>query len=460
MKMLTKREDTIAAIATPAGNGGIGVVRLSGPKAFTILQALLPNPQASLTWEARKLYFTSLADPHSRETIDTGLVCKMFRPHSYTGEDVVELYGHGGKLVMERLLQCVLAGGARLAEPGEYTFRAYLNGKMDLSQAEAVADVIHASSEAALKGAHRQLQGRLAEQVHKLREKILFLMSRVEATLDFPEEDISFLGLREISAKLDEIRQVQQAWLEKFCVGKSLREGIKVVLLGAPNVGKSSLINQFLGEDRAIVHESPGTTRDVVEGSCLYRGVWMQFFDTAGIRASGDPVEQEGIRRTLKTAATADITLLLIDAGAPATEIHDELKRPTLAVVNKIDLNPNLGLIQELQNNKRFQGVYPISALNGTGVQELKASIFNVLGIDNLLNLEQENWISNTRHRECVEKSLEFLNHASLSLQQRMPLECVAEDLKQAAEHLSQITGGISNEEVLTKIFQDFCVGK
>lgn len=457
--------DTIVAIATAPGEGGIGILRLSGPRAAEALFDFWKGRISVDQMQSHRLYLGKLFHPQSHEILDEAMAVRMRAPHSYTGEEIVEIHSHGGPLLLNEILNLLLKSGLRLAEPGEFTRRAYLNGKLDLLQAEAVAELIAAKSEAALHNARAQLEGRLSSQIKPLRERLLTLLSRVEAAIDFPEEDIEILQLAQTQKEIGSIYQTLQSWKEKFNLGRLAREGIRIALIGRPNVGKSSLLNALLREDKAIVHHSPGTTRDVVEGWTSWQGYAFQLFDTAGIREGQEEIEREGIKRSKKIALQADIVLCLIDASA---ELHEEdrlvledLKGRVLLVANKTDLGirtrafpENWQLSPEIL---RKEWLF-ISARCGEGLDKIREAIVEELGLEDAGRSEA--FLNNARHYQALLKASSALQRAEQALQNRLPAECAAADLREAADVLASLLGQISTEDILDKLFSDFCIGK
>ncbi len=478
MKTLPLQNDTIIAVATPPGEGGIGVLRLSGPKAPEALKSIWRGQQSVDRFTSHRLYFGHFFEPNTELCLDKGLAVWMRAPSSYTGEDVVEIQVHGGPLLLHRFLEVLVAWGLRPAAPGEFTRRAFLNGKIDLLQAEAVGALIHAQSEAALHNAQRQLEGRLSQEIKKLRGQCIDLLARVEAAIDFPEEDIEIIAPQQTQTQIEQITRVLRAWLEKFQVGRLLREGVRLALVGRPNVGKSSLLNRLLGEDRAIVHDSPGTTRDVIEAWVHWDGIAYQIFDTAGLREGEEAVEQEGIRRSKLKAESADLILWLIDAAEGWTEADREvaqtLQGRVLLVANKTDKLPtDLGLSElELGFSKgEFSNDLPshwtlaapsplgVSAVQGTGLEKLKQSIGVAVGVTQVRE-QNHAYLNNVRHQRALQQALVSLKRAHQALEGGLPAECVAADLREVAHFLGELIGEISTEDILDKIFQEFCLGK
>lgn len=457
-------ESTIAAIATPHGVGGVGVVRISGPKAKEVLKTLWKNTGKSVdNFATHRLYYGNFIDPASGELVDKGLAVWMQAPHSYTGEDIVEIQIHGSPLLLDKILQCCLAAGAKLAEPGEFTKRAYLNGKIDLAQAEAVADVIAASSEAGLAQAKEHLTGRLSQRIREFQEELVRLRAYVEASIDFPEEDIDLIQKEGILQRLLPIQTTITDLLSTYQEGRIHREGVKAVLVGRPNVGKSSLLNALLGISRAIVHHQPGTTRDVIEESCQLNGYLFRLFDTAGIRTGGDEVEAIGIQRSEALIEEADLILWLVDGSRPLHQADLEYlsKLPlakTFIVINKIDLG--LGFDTESLVLKKDKNRFClISALRGDGLRELQEKMVTFIR-SQAPQEESGIRITKLRHKEALEIAHQELAHAANALESKNPVELIAHHLKKAHEHLGRITGSNVTEDLLDTIFKEFCIGK
>ena len=436
-------DNTIAAIATPPGMGGVSVIRVSGKNAAAIAQTLsgkLPVP--------RHATLATFRDAQG-ETVDQGLLLYFPAPHSFTGEEVIELQGHGGVAVTQNLLHAVLAAGARLAEPGEFSRRAFLNDKMDLAQAEAVADLIAARSQAAVQAAQRALQGDFSRAVNALAEEIYTLRRYVEAALDFPEEEIDFLAEGDIEARLLAFGDALARLIAQSEQGRLLNEGIELAIVGEPNAGKSSLLNALAGAERAIVTDLAGTTRDIVREQLVIEGIPVHVLDTAGLRDSGDIVEQEGIRRARKAMAEADIILWLIDGsraqaaediGAPADKI-------LLQVWNKAD---QAGVDAE---DERLW----ISAKTGQGLERLRQEIARLAGQE---NREESPFIARARHVEALKRAQHHYQQALAQLRGWRAGELVAEDMRQVHDALGEITGKVSADELLGSIFASFCIGK
>ena len=446
--------DTIVAAATPPGRGGIGIVRLSGPRApeiGTLLAGALPPP--------RRAGLARFIDAE-RQVIDAGLVLYFPAPGSYTGEHMVELHGHGGPVVLEALLARAVELGARRASPGEFTQRAFLNDKIDLAQAEAIADLIDAGSRAAARAAMRSLEGEFSAMVQALTEAVVALRTYIEAAIDFPEEEIDFLADGDLGKRLDSIGARFDAVAQSAARGRVLRDGMTIVIAGRPNAGKSSLLNRLAGYDAAIVTPIAGTTRDVVKERIHIDGMPLHVLDTAGLREGGDVVEEEGIRRTHAEMARADRILFVIDAGAdPNGEAFRE-ERPRLPadvpvtlLFNKCDLLGNVFQVDSRAGPPRIA----VSALTGAGLEALRSHLKSSMGYD---SLEAGAVSARARHLEALGRARTHVEAASQELAARRAGELVAEELRQAQRALAEITGEFTSEDLLGRIFSSFCVGK
>ncbi|MBH0203749.1 MAG: tRNA uridine-5-carboxymethylaminomethyl(34) synthesis GTPase MnmE [Nitrospira sp.] len=476
-------EDTICAVATPAGEGGIGIVRISGPHAVDITSRVvqLRSEKSLHTLASHTLYLADILFPPvcsissrsdstprqlTEQIVDEGLVVYMKAPRSFTAEDVVEIHCHGNGLVLQRVCQACIAAGARLAQAGEFTKRAFLNGRLDLSQAEAVLDTIRATSELSLKLAQRQLRGELAQQVRRLRSDLVRLLALLEAGIDFAEEDITFVRREEMMASLQETLDRIRRMIATAETGRILREGVRAVIAGEPNVGKSSLLNCLLRENRAIVTDIPGTTRDIIEESIVWFGLRITLVDTAGLRDTTDPVELEGIRRSKEAQGQADIVLHVLDAARLTQMDLEDLRLPplgpeNLVVVNKIDL-VDTGLVRELIDTLRTRtpwNVVPISSQTGEGLEALKSAIQSQF-VKPSLESGDGVIITHVRHRSALERAEASLTEALSSVRRGLEPEFVAIDLREAADALGEIVGVITSDEVLGQIFSEFCIGK
>jgi len=482
MPALEGLEDTICAVATPVGEGGIGIVRISGRESLAIAEQVvrLRSGQPLSSTSSHTLHHADFIFPAAsicdsstidsptnvtHELLDEGLVVFMQAPRSFTAEDVVELQCHGSGLILARLCEACLAAGARLAQPGEFTKRAFLNGRLDLSQAEAVLDTIKARSDQGLKIAQRHLRGELGREVDRLRLRLLTTLAHVEAGIDFVEEDISFVERKELLGVLEDTCDSIDQMLSTAECGRLLREGARVVIVGRPNVGKSSLLNRLLREDRAIVTPIPGTTRDLIEESVAWDGLIITLVDTAGIRHTDDVVETEGIRRTRLAQAEADLVIHVLDGqllahGGPDGGQLDEA-HAGIVVVNKIDLLDSMQAQCALSSARRLSSeeIVPVSTITGHGIDRLKFRIRSHLfrgGRESGPGIT----IANVRHRTALQQARHALQQAWEASQQGLQPELIAVDIRASAEALGQITGAITSDEVLDRIFSEFCIGK
>ena len=457
--------ETIAAIATAIGEASIGIVRLSGPASVKIARTVFRNfrNESVAQFSPRRLEYGKIVDPQSGEPVDEVLCVYMPAPHSYTCDDVVEFQTHGGTAVLRQVLGLLLRTGARLARPGEFTERAFLNGRIDLSQAEAVMDIIRAKNESALQNATAQLSGALSRQIAEIRRNLLDFLAQAEAALDYPEEDIDILSVPSAFASIHAAEREINSLLATAPKGKILREGLRTVIVGRPNVGKSSLLNALLGENRALVTEIPGTTRDSIEEVLDIRGIPLRIVDTAGLRRSEDRIEQLGIQRTREFLASAALVLFLLDASQPLTPEDVEIFRslppvPVIIVVNKIDL-PQLMDSAEWQDLAGEYTVVTLSAKDRTGFEELEQAIEKLVLAGAAMNTEMI-FLSNTRHFENLARAGMHLRSALQALHDGLPLDCATIDLRSALEALGQITGETVSDEVVREIFAKFCLGK
>jgi len=448
-------EDTIAAIATPSGRGGVGIIRISGSKAGSIASALLgalPRPRVAE-------YLPFLDD--NGEIIDQGLALYFPDPHSFTGEDVLELQGHGGPVVLDLLLKRVLSLGARMARPGEFSQRAYLNDKIDLAQAEAIADLIDASTEQAARCAMHTLEGVFSDWVHATVERLTRLRMYVEAAIDFPEEEIDFLADSKVSDELNALLAELERVIKQAQQGQLLREGMRIVLAGQPNAGKSSLLNRLAGRDSAIVTSIPGTTRDVLREEISIDGLPVHVIDTAGLRESDDLIEQEGIRRSWREMEQADQVLLLLDdrAGYGADEEKIlSLLPPKLAVTfvhNKIDLSGAKPAQEKRANRVHLW----LSVKDDLGIELLRDHLKACVGFRGAGTGEGQ-FMARRRHLQALEQARQFIEKGATQLRDYAAGELLAEELHQAQKALAEITGEVSSDDLLGRIFSSFCIGK
>ena len=445
--------DTIVAIATPPGRGGIGVVRLSGDRALAISECLTTH-RGRLS--PRHATFTTITDPSGGLGIDQAVVTFFPSPGSYTGEDVVELSAHGSPVVLRGILQRAIANGARLAEPGEFTLRAYLHGRIDLMQAEAVADLIDAVTPLQARAAFDQLQGTLSQVIAGIDASLFELVARLEASVDFPEEGYHFADPTELTTTLDALIDRVNALLADAARGRMIREGLQVAIVGQPNVGKSSLFNAFAGAARAIVTDSPGTTRDLVTETVDLDGIRVTFVDTAGLRDATDSAETEGVVRARRAAAAADLTLVVLDRSAPLAneriegELEDQIVRSrVLRVANKCDL----------PGAWHDNSVVEVSATTGAGLDVLRAEILKCLDVEPRMDRPD---ITNIRHVDLVARARDALvrARAAMSDGQVLSEEFVLADLQDARMAFEEVTGRRTPDDVLAHIFERFCIGK
>ncbi|MCP0915081.1 tRNA uridine-5-carboxymethylaminomethyl(34) synthesis GTPase MnmE [Acinetobacter indicus] len=446
---------TIAAIATPPGRGGVGVIRLSGPKSYAIAEALTQKQLPKARFAGFRQFYEA-----SGEVMDEGLVICFPNPNSFTGEDVVELQGHGGPVIQNALLARLLELGATAAKAGEFSMRAFENGKLDLVQAEAIADLIDATSQAAARSAVRSLQGAFSTKVNTVLEKLIHLRLHVEAAIDFPEEEIDFLADGKILALLDDVTSSVTAVQQSARQGQLLREGLQVVIAGKPNAGKSSLLNALAGIERAIVTDIAGTTRDVLHEKITLNGLPITLTDTAGLRETGDVVEKEGIRRAIKEIEQADLLLLVYDLSQGEDPLQlaqeyfaDHLEPKRLMLIgNKADLTGAEAVIGDYQGFRHIT----VSAKQETGVQSLIDAITAHAGFQP----EEDTFIARTRHLDAMKRTQYYLAEAREQLVDYHAGELVAESLRLAQNALGEITGDFSADDLLGKIFGSFCIGK
>jgi len=460
--VISSEFDTIAAISTPLGEGGIGIIRLSGKESISIVNKIFKSPKGvNLSYvKTHTIHYGFIVDPLTGQNIDEVLVTVMRAPNTYTREDVVEINCHGGYLTLKRILELVLSQGARLAEPGEFTKRAFLRGRIDLSQAESVIDLIRAKTDEAQKIALEHLSGRLSEKINELRDSLMRVCAHVEAYIDFPEEDIDGLTEEEIKREINRIKEEIRKLIEGYEEGKIYREGLTTAIVGKPNVGKSSLLNALLMKDRAIVTEIPGTTRDIIEEYINIKGIPLKIVDTAGIREAHDLVEAEGIKRSLKAVESAELVLLVLDCSRAIDSLDEEIinkviHKKVIVVINKKDIKTDEFHLPESLKDKP---TVEISALNAEGIEDLKELIFNstISG-----KYEREGIVvTKLRHKLSLEKAFESLNNAYESFKNREPLEITAMFLREALNFLGQIVGVVTTEEILNLIFSEFCIGK
>jgi tRNA modification GTPase len=454
-------DDTIAAIATPLGEGGLAVIRLSGRRAFHVAdQCFVPAGRTSLKPSAaptHTIHFGHIV--RNGQNVDEVMVAVMRAPRTFTREDIVEITCHGGMLPAKTVLDAVLKNGARLAQPGEFTRRAFLNGRIDLAQAEAVADLIHSRTELALRAANEQLAGRLSRKINDLRDEMVKTLAHVEAHIDFPDEDIAPDTKAQLLARLECGVQLMDDLLRTADEGQILRRGIRAAIVGRPNAGKSSLLNQLLGHDRAIVSSIPGTTRDTIEETANIRGVPVVFIDTAGLREAGDEVEIEGIRRSRKTLENAEFILHVLDNSEPFTEADrnylDEFAgKKRILVRNKMDLAPQLELPPDLH-----PVAVNVCCLSGKGIEGLKDAIKQLIWSGEI-RADMLQVMINSRHQDALNRARTATRQTIEALGTGETLELAAMDLRIAVNAVGEIVGKTTTEDLLDMIFSQFCIGK
>ncbi|MGV8059569.1 MAG: tRNA uridine-5-carboxymethylaminomethyl(34) synthesis GTPase MnmE [Smithellaceae bacterium] len=462
--MLHQDFDTIAAIATPSGTGGIGIIRLSGPAALKIARQIFQPKQNNCTWENRHLYHGDIISADGQTLLDEVLVALMRRPHSFTGEDVLEIHCHGNNLIMQTILSQLMQLGCRLARPGEFSERAFLNGRIDLSQAEALAALVAARSEKACTIGLANLKGALGTEIESLRHLLVEALALTEASIDFTE-DVSSRDTPGILPQIDTLSSRLKLLLDSYRVAKVYTEGLNVIITGKPNVGKSSLLNTLTGKKRAIVTDIPGTTRDFITGEINMRGIPVTLVDTAGIRKPQNIIEKAGIDLVWENLANADLAIILLDGSKPLTKEDTEIfagisAKNYFVVVNKTDL-PSAWEINELHHllPEPQSKILKVSAKFGSGIDELKNAIVDNAGTDKEENAGQV-MITSMRHKSALEKALGNIGNAKKNIVEGMSPEFTAFDLREALANLDEITGRKIDDEILGKIFSSFCIGK
>lgn len=461
---ILKEEELIAAIATPLGEGAIAMVRLSGDGAIELVnRVFIPRRKEAVLSKlpSHKMSLGNIVDLQ-RNRVDEVLVCPMRAPHTYTRQDMVEIYCHGGIFAVRQVLELVINLGARLAEPGEFTKRAFLNGRIDLAQAEAVLDLIRARSKKGAEAAIKQLEGGLSHVVGSLRKELMQILAETEAVIDFPE-DVEEADQQIFIQRIGLIIEQVQSFLNSARLGKIYREGLATVLIGKPNTGKSTLLNCLLGEDRALVTEVPGTTRDLIEEGLNVGGVPLRIIDTAGIREKAGPVEKLGIEKTRNALNQAEVAIALFDATDQLSDedyqVLEMIKgKRAIIVLNKIDLPEQILKKTDLENKVRDTAVVEISARQGWGIEKLEGIVLELIGAGKV-SVEPV-MITRTRHRSLLEHVLQCLRDARDGAGGGQPLDCIAVDLWEAWYRLGEITGDALGEEIINKIFEDFCIGK
>lgn len=456
---------TIAAISTAPAIGGIGIVRMSGKDCFEVLEKIFKpkNPETIENIAGYRIKYGTIVNPETNRVVDEVLVSYFKCPKSYTAENMCEINSHGGIVVIREILELCLKNGAELAKPGEFTERAFLNGRIDLTQAEAIIDIINAKSTREAQESANQLEGYLSRKINEIREKIMDIMVNIEANIDYPEYDVVEVSNKDAENKLKEIENELIKLSKTFENGKILKEGVKIAIIGSPNAGKSSLLNSMLKEERAIVTDIAGTTRDIIEEQISIEGIPFKVIDTAGIRDAKDKIEQIGIEKSKKAANEADVILAVFDSSVPLNdedrEILNLLKhKKSIIVLNKTDL-------KQIVNNecKEIQDVNTevinISLKNNEGLEKIYESLVKMFNL-NQINLDNELTITNIRHQELINKAIESTRMALNDLNNSMPIDIISINIKEILEHLGEITGDNVSEDIIKSIFAKFCLGK
>lgn len=462
--ILTNQEETIAAISTPFGESGVGIVRISGSSAETIARKLFKPKKDQSYFISHHFHYGEIIDTQSGKAVDEVLIVMMKSPKTYTREDIVEIHCHGGYFILQKVLELVLKEGARMAHPGEFTKRAFLNGRIDLTQAEAVIDLIRAKTQTSLEIANQQLRGWLYKEMADIKAKLVEYLVLIEAHIDFPEEEIEPVVFEEMRKNLKILIHRMEQWIDSYEEGKVFREGISCAIVGKTNVGKSSLLNVLLKEDRAIVTPIPGTTRDVIEEVLNIYGIPVRLMDTAGLRKPADSIEQEGVRRAKERVADSDFVLLMLDGNRSIDkddkEIFEEIKgKKRVVAVNKKDLPLE---ISQGDVRKLFpeDPIILISALKNEGIDELKQTIYSSLVHRDVRATPEHLIVANIRHKAALTQVRDSLFNTVKGLEERTSLEFIAFEIRYALEALGELVGETSTEDVLNRIFEQFCIGK
>ncbi len=456
-------EDTIAALSTPYGTGGIGVIRVSGEMAFEVVSKVFRSSRPMDEIASHTVSYGKIFDPSTNEVIDEVLMLKMKRPNTFTREDVVEIHCHGGIVVINRVMELIFKMGVRPAEAGEFTKRAFLNGRIDLSQAEAIIDLINSKTLESSKAAVSHLEGRLSNKLKALRGDLVELLAHIEVTVDYPEHDIEEITGEKVYASLKQIKSELMDLARTFSRGKLLREGINIVIAGKPNVGKSSLLNQLAGSTRAIVTDIPGTTRDIIEEYVNIKGIPAKIIDTAGIRTTQDIVEKIGVDKAFKAIEDADLIIIVIAADTGIVKEDEEVLqgirgKKSLVLINKMDL-VDRSRLDELRNQLDTDIILEASVINDEGIEGLEDKISELFFKGNI-SKNEEVLLTNARHKSLVDKAINAIDQALGSFDMGMPLDMVTIDIKNSAECIGQITGESIDDAVMHNIFSRFCIGK
>ena len=454
---------TIASISTAPGIGGIGIIRMSGEKSFEVLDKIFiaKNKQNIDEIKGYTIKYGNIVEDGN--VIDEVLVSYFKAPRSYTTENMCEINSHGGTVIVRKILELCLKNGADLAEPGEFTKRAFLNGRIDLAQAESVIDVINAKSDKEAKSGIKQLEGFLSKEIKEIKQEIMDVLVNIEVTIDYPEYDTPEVQQEELSKMLQSVGQRLIKLEKSFDNGKIIKEGIKTAIIGKPNAGKSSLLNAILKEDRAIVTDIAGTTRDTIEEFVTINGIPLKLIDTAGIREASDKVEKIGVEKSIKLAEEADLVIAIFDSSKELTEEDIEIlklieNKKSIILLNKNDLNSVISENDE-KLKKASKNILKISALNKTGIDELYEKISELFNL-NEINLDNDILITNVRHKNIISKSLENVKKANEALNMNMPIDIITIYIKEILEDLGEITGEVVTEDIINEIFSKFCLGK
>mgnify|MGYP004549048185 FL=1 len=454
---------TIASISTAPGIGGIGIIRMSGERSFEVLDKIFiaKNKQNIDEIKGYTIKYGNIVEDGN--VIDEVLVSYFKAPRSYTTENMCEINSHGGTVIVRKILELCLKNGAELAEPGEFTKRAFLNGRIDLAQAESVIDVINAKSDKEAKSGIKQLEGFLSKEIKEIKQEIMDVLVNIEVTIDYPEYDTPEVQQEELSKMLQSVGQRLIKLEKSFDNGKIIKEGIKTAIIGKPNAGKSSLLNAILKEDRAIVTDIAGTTRDTIEEFVTINGIPLKLIDTAGIREASDKVEKIGVEKSIKLAEEADLVIAIFDSSKELTEEDIEIlklieNKKSIILLNKNDLNSVISENDE-KLKKASKNILKISALNKTGIDELYEKISELFNL-NEINLDNDILITNVRHKNIISKSLENVKKANETLNMNMPIDIITIYIKEILEDLGEITGEVVTEDIINEIFSKFCLGK
>ncbi|SHI15432.1 tRNA uridine-5-carboxymethylaminomethyl(34) synthesis GTPase MnmE [Sporanaerobacter acetigenes] len=457
--------DTIAAISTAMGEAGIGIVRMSGKESLSIASSVFKGKTIENLKEAvnRRLTYGQIYDPEDETVVDEVLIVYMKKPQTYTREDIVEIYCHGGVIAVKKILEILLKNGARLAEPGEFTKRAFLNGRLDLSQAEAVIDLIKAKTDKSYSVSLNQLEGSLSIKVNEIRNILLNMLAHIEVSIDFPEEDVEEVTYDELLKDSQKVLEEIDKLLSTAERGKILREGLNTVILGKPNVGKSSLLNAILRENRAIVTDIPGTTRDIIEEYVNIEGIPLKIIDTAGIRDTEDLVEKLGVDRAKNVVEKADLIIAVFDASRSLTKEDEDIinivkEKRSIVLLNKTDL-PNEYDVEELSNYIPDKKIISTSIANGEGIEELEKTIVDMF-YSGEVELSGEAIVTNMRHTDMLNRARKNIIDVISGIEMNVPLDCIEVDVKNCWNYLGEISGETVSEDILDKIFSEFCIGK